>query len=449
MLTTLTLALVVAVAKVGVWLVTGSLAVLTQAVDSALDIAALGVVYVGVRVAGKPADDTHHYGHDKAENLAAYTQTLLLGAVLVGVVMEAARRLGGPPSDVEAPWYAFALLALSVVVDVYRVRALTAAARAAGSDALRAGALNIAGDIGTTVLAVGSLVLVRAGLDDADPVGALIVAAVVAVAAVRVGRRSVDVLMDRAPGGPADAIAAAAARAGGVSETRRVRVRGTGHNLFADVTVAAGRTTSLERAHDIAQAVEDEIALVAPGADVIVHVEPASATGALTERVAAAASRTEGVHEVHNVLIHAFNEHGRPKLQVTLHAKVDHTTSLRQAHDLSERIEAEVERELATEVRVDTHIEPLAPASHGIDVTSERADLVAAVRTAALEEPDVLDCHEVLIAAAGGDLAVVAHVRGRQDLALERIHEASQRIEKRLHARFPELGNVLIHFEPA
>lgn len=437
------------VAKVTVWASTGSLVVLSQALDSALDIVALGLVFFGVRIAGKPADESHHYGHAKAENLVAFTQTLFLGAVVIGVIVEAVTRLRQPATAVDVPWFALALLALSALIDSVRVRWLIRIAREQQSDALRSGALNIATDVGTAVVALISLVAVRGGFEDADALGGLFVAAAVTVAAVRLGKRSVDVLMDRSPEATVKAIENAASTTSGVAEARRVRVRTSGNQLFADVTVAAGRTASLERAHDIAEAVELEIEKVAPGADVVVHVEPVSETSGLVERVLAAASRVSGVHEVHNVLVHALDESGHSRLQVSLHAKVSPHVSLAQAHDLSETIERAVAQELGHDARIDTHIEPLETTTHGRDVTGARADIVTAVTQAASEEPEVLDCHEVLVTSASSGLAIVAHVRGRHDLPLQRIHEASERIENRIRAAQSEVGSVVIHFEPA
>lgn len=445
----LVVTLVLAGAKIAVWGATSSLAVLSQALDSVLDVVALGLLLVGVRLAAKPADTEHHYGHAKAENLVAFTQMLLLGGLVAAVVLEAVARLGSGEAIPSPPWYALALLGGSAAIDLWRARALLRAAREHRSQALQAGALNIASDVGTAIVALVSLAAVRAGADGADAIGAIVVSAAVVVAGVQVTRRSIDVLMDRAPGGPVEDIEAAAARAAGVTETRRVRVRTAGDRVFADVTVAAGRTASLERAHDIAEAVEAEIEKVAPGADVVVHVEPVSETSGLVERVQASASRTLGVHEVHNVLVHAFDEGGRRKLHATLHAKVEPGTSLADAHELSDLIEAGVRAELGPDVRVDTHIEPLEPTSFGRDVTAARPDVVASVRQAAAEEADVADCHEVLVTEARAGLAVVAHVRGRGDLPLRLMHEASERIEKSVHAAHPDVGDVLIHFEPS
>ncbi|MGH2735713.1 MAG: cation-efflux pump, partial [Actinomycetota bacterium] len=435
-------------AKFVVWVQTGSLVVLSQTLDSALDIVALVLVFLGLRIAAKPADEEHHYGHAKAENLVAYTQTLFLGVVVVGILIEAVTRLTGEGAEIDVPIYALALFAISAVVDVVRVRVLLRAARDERSDALRAGALNFATDIGTALVALVALGLARGGFEKADAIGGVLVGLAVAVAAGRLGRRSVDVLMDRAPRLQVESIQRAASEAAGVQETRRVRLRSSGSQLFADVTVAAGRTSSLERAHDIAEEVEREIARVVPGTDVVVHVEPISETSGFVERVQAAASRLDGVHEIHNVLVHAFDEHGEHKLHVTLHAKVRHGTSLEEAHGLSDRIETAVAQELGPHVRVDSHIEPLEQTSLGRDVTATRDDLVTEFRDLAAGEPDVVDCHEVIVTSVDGKLSLVAHVRGRGDLPLNRIHDASERIEDAVRGRHPDVGPVVIHFEP-
>ncbi|HJR45171.1 MAG TPA: cation diffusion facilitator family transporter [Actinomycetota bacterium] len=438
-----------AVAKIAVWLATSSLAVLSQAVDSLLDVVALGLVLFAVRIAARPADTSHNYGHAKAENLAAFAQTIFLGLIVIGIGLEAVRRLATEGPAVDTPVYAFALLAVSAVVDAGRAVVLIRAARSERSEALRAGALNIATDVGTALVVIVSLGLTGAGVESADAFGSVIVALAVAVAAYRLGRRSVDVLMDTAPAARLAAIEEAAGRATGVAETRRVRVRGTSDQLFADVTVAAGRTASLERAHDIAEAVEAEIRAVAPGTDVVVHVEPVSETSGFVERAQAAASRVDGVREVHNVLVHAFEEGGRRRLHVTLHGKVANDTSLSEAHVLSDAVEAAVAAELGEAVRVDSHLEPLKRTTVGRDVTDVQTELVTAVEDAAQEEEDVLDCHEVLVTSSPEGLVVVAHVRGRGDLPLARLHDASERIEKRIHERRSEVASVVIHFEPA
>lgn len=448
-LAALAVTVALAIAKIVVGLSISSLALLAQAMDSAIDVVTLSLLYVALRYAAKPADESHHYGHGKAENLAAFTQTVVLGAVIAFLAVQSFARLGDAMPPVDAPLHAIALLVGSIAIDLVRIAFLTNVARARSSDALRASALNFTTDVGTALVALASLVAVRAGFENADPIGSLLVCGAVAVVGFGVAKRSIDVLMDRAPRSHIAAIEQAASSAPGVSETRRVRVRETGRQLFADVTVTAGRTTSLERAHDIAEGVEREIERVAPGTDVVVHVEPTPESNTLVERVHAAASRVAGVHEVHNIFVQSFTDGRRPHLHITLHAKGPARASVKEAHDLADRIEARVAEEFGADTRVDAHIEPMERTTAAHDVTRERSDVVDALRSIALDEPDVLDCHEVIVTDTGAALTIVVHVHSRGDLSLSALHDASERIETQLMTRFPDVARVLIHFEPA
>jgi divalent metal cation (Fe/Co/Zn/Cd) transporter len=123
--------------------------------------------------------------------------------------------------------------------------------------------------------------------------------------------------------------------------------------------------------------------------------------------------------------------------------------SVAQAHDLADRIEAQVVEELGLGVRVDAHIEPLEQTLYGKEVTAARPDIVTALESRATEEVEILDCHEVIVVETGESLTVIAHVRGRGDISLARLHDAADRVEKAMLAEHPAIGRVLIHFEPA
>ncbi len=445
----LAVTIVLAIAKLVVWLATGSLAVLSQSLDSLLDIASLTLVLAAVRIGAKPADPSHHFGHSKAENLVAFGQAVLLGGIVILIATEALARWGGAAAPPDVPWYALALLATSAVIDSARAWYMASVARAENSAALRAAALNIASDVGTAVIALVGLAAVRSGATDGDSIAALLVSAVVAFAAFHTGRRAIDVLMDRAPAGLVEQISDAASKTAGVTRIRRVRVRGERGQTYADVVVSADRTATVERAHDIADKVETAISEAVAGIDVVVHVEPDTQASGLVERVQAAASRVTGVYEIHNVLVHAFQEGGRTKLHATLHAKAEAGLTIADAHALSDAVEDAVQTELGSDTRVDSQIEPLERTTPGRDVTTQRNDLVELMTRHAMDEPDVIDCHEVIVTETAGKLAIVAHVRGRRDMSLARIHDASHRIEQAVYAAEPSIGSVLLHFEPA
>ncbi len=285
-LSSLVAALVLTALKLVVGLATNSLGILSEAAHSGLDLLAAAMTFWAVRAAIQPADSEHTYGHGKIENVSALFETLLLLLTCGWIVFEALRRIafsGG--HDVDANAAAFAVVFLSIAVDVSRSRALARAARRYHSQALEADALHFSTDVWSSAVVVLGLLAVRLAdatglrwLEKADAVAALGVAVIVVTISVRLGRRAVLELLDTVPHDLASRIIASAARVPGVLEVRQVRVRRSGPEWFSDVIVAVDRGAPVEDAHDIATRVEGEVRDILPGADVVVHVEPGEMT---------------------------------------------------------------------------------------------------------------------------------------------------------------------------
>ena len=235
-------------AKAVVGLATGSLAMLSEAAHSLLDLAATIMTYFAVRVSGKPADEEHHYGHGKVESVTALAETALLFLLSGIVIWEAAHRLfGGAHHAVEATIWAFAVIAASIVVDFFRARLLYRVAAETSSEALEADALHFGSDMWSSIAVLIGLGAVALGYPWADSAAAVIVAVFICVAGWRLGRRTIDTLTDTAPAGVADKVRAIATRIPGVVAIDRVRVRPAGDVLFVDLDVAVSRTLPLDR----------------------------------------------------------------------------------------------------------------------------------------------------------------------------------------------------------
>lgn len=439
-------ALALVAVKLAAALSTGSLALLSEAAHSALDAGATALTFFAVAVAARPPDRDHPYGHRKAESISALTQAAALLVLSVAIGREAVHRLGGAGHAVEATWYAFAVMGLSMVVDWSRSRVLRKAARRFRSPALGADALNFTADLLTSAAVLAGLLLVRLGLPQADAAGGLLIAAYVAFSSLRLGRTSVDALMDRAPAGAADRVGEVAGAVEGVGEVRRVRVRYAGGQPQMDVVVAVSRTVPLEVAHRLTEEVEEAIRAVEPGADVVVHVEPLADETVVAEKVLAVAGRHPRVRQVHNVFV-ARRPDG---LHISLHAKFPGTMPLAEAHAIAEGLEAEIAAEVEGVARVDTHLEPLeAPAALGADVTEREAALVRFAGALAERQPEVENCHEVVVTDAEGGLTLVMHCAAAPGLSVNQVHEASTRIENEVHRHWPEVERVTVHFEPA
>ncbi|MBW3588793.1 MAG: cation-efflux pump [Actinobacteria bacterium] len=432
--------------KLAAGLASGSLALLSEAAHSGLDAGATLLTFFAVRIASRPPDTEHPYGHGKAENISALIETMALFGLSVWIAKEAIERLTGDPAHVEATWYAFAVMGISIVVDFSRARVLREAGRKYRSPALEADALHFTADLLTSAIVLVGLVFVRFGLPEADAMGGLAIAGYVGFQSIRLGRKSIDVLMDRAPIEALEEMEAAAAAVPGVEEVRRARVRYAGGQPHADIVVGISRTVPLETAHQVTEEVERVIAEVAPGADVVVHVEPLADESVLAQRVVSIAAREPRVRQVHNVLA-SFHSEG---IHISLHAKFPGDMSLSEAHDIAEALEAEIASDIPEVVRVDTHLEPLESQSDTReDVTSDHSRLVREMKVVAESQPEVRNCHEVLVSrAAGGQLAIVMHCEAEAGISVSETHDASTRIENQVHHGWPQVERVTVHFEP-
>ncbi|MCL2769762.1 MAG: cation-efflux pump [Solirubrobacterales bacterium] len=441
---------VAAAALIALKLVTGllthSLGLIAEAAHSASDLVAALLTFFAVRVAVRPPDREHPFGHGKAEHLSALAEAGILVIVAIAIAVEALARLTGPVHHVDAHGYALAVIGVVIVVDASRTVISRRVARRTESPALEANALHFALDmLGSGAVLVG-LVLVRAGEPRADAVAALLVAGLVLFSAGRLARRNARALMDQASAGAAQRAAREAIE--GVGEhlaLRRLRMRQSGGTHFADVVVAVEPDVAISRAHAVASAIEEAIARRLPGADVVVHVEPDAGLGPLRQRATAAALAIPEVREVHNVVLLRVAD----GTELTLHMKLPSGLTLRAAHEIASQVEAAI-LEAAPEIgRVRTHIEPLqsdgaTPASQRAGLERERDQVRAIVRELTAREPGELRFRET-----EGGIVLLLTLELDPEATLEQAHSCATEAERRIRARLSGVEQVLIHTEPA
>ena len=431
--------------KLATGLVTGSLGLLAEAAHSGTDLVAALLTLFAVRIAVRPADEEHQYGHGKAEHLAALGESSFLILVSLFLGVQAVSRLAGDtPHHVDTTWWSFAVLGIVIAVDASRAVVSARAARRHHSAALQSNALHFASDLGGSVAVLIGLILVAAGEPRADPVAALIVGAIVLVAAARLAAQSIEVLMDRADADAEEAVLAALREFGDV-EVRRLRSRHAAGRDFVDLVVAVSADAGLAQAHTSADEIERAIRRHLPDSDVLVHVEPRAAEGDLRERATAAALVVPDVREVHNVRVMQID--GRPEL--SLHVKLPRDLDLGEAHSVVERLETALQ-EAVPELRdTHTHIEPLSDTDWA---TRPARDEVAQAREA-IEEvvgrytgraPRRVSFRD----ADRGRVAFI-DVLLPADQPLPSAHRRAGEIEEAVRARCPELADVIVHTEPA
>lgn len=275
-------AIVLTSLKLVVGLMTGSLGILAEAAHSLLDLAAAVITFLSVRAADKPADELHHYGHGKIENLSALVETLLLLATCAWIIFEASQRLFFESVKVDASIWAFLVMGVSIAIDVSRSRMLLAAARKHKSQALEADALHFQTDIWSSSVVVAGLAWLRLGdyfpslplHDKADAIAALLVAVIVVHVSIQLGRRSIEALIDTAPQDFPEQIKQAVESLPNVFDCHQIRIRHSGAHIFVDLHVLLDGDQSLRDAHALSDLIEETIGNMRGNVDVTVHAEP-------------------------------------------------------------------------------------------------------------------------------------------------------------------------------
>jgi cation diffusion facilitator family transporter len=424
-------------------LISGSLALVAEAAHSGTDLVAALLTFFAVRVAAQPADSEHHYGHGKAEHLAALGESTFLILVSAFLGWQAIDRLlADEVHQVETSWWMFVVLAVVIAVDAARTVSSWRASKRYHSAAMQSNALHFASDLAGTSAVVIGLIFVALGEPRADAIAAIVVAAIVLAAAFRLVRQSVDVLMDRASGEAEAAILHALE--GQPVEVRRVRIRTAAGRYFADLVVAVGADIQLVQAHTVSDDIEEAVRAELPGADVVVHVEPRETGGDLREEATIAALSVPDVREVHNVRVMQVG--GRYEL--SLHVKLPRTKSLEEAHDVVEQLEETVRKAVPQIAEVHTHIEPLsrtdwASAPDDAEVAIEAAAVGDVVRRYTGQEAVSVQFRD----AERGRVALIT-VLLPADQPLPSAHRRAGEIEHAVRERCPELSDVIVHTEP-
>ncbi|HEX4186914.1 MAG TPA: cation-efflux pump [Solirubrobacteraceae bacterium] len=429
--------------KLGVGLASGSLGLISAGIESSGDLLAAILTFFAVRLGGRPADRGHPYGHRRAENLGALGEAALLalGGLLVSVEAISHLAEGGKPPELQ--WYVFAVIGVALVVDLTRTSASLIGARRYASPALRSNAYHFAADgIGSLAVLAG-LVAVKAGVEEADAVAALIIALITFLAAGRLIGENANVLMDRTPSEAREAAERAIAELGTEIELRRLRLRESAGRYFADVVVSVPAGRAVVEGHQAADLIEDAVEGALPGSDVVVHVEPRRSGLDLRDRVLAVALAEPLVREAHDIAI--FEEDG--SRSVSLHLKFPADLDLPTAHEVAERVEqAILARPDVADVQ--THLEPLESALV-VRPSPDGTEALAAAETERLVRERTGSSPRrvrVLGSDAGTILFLTLSVGAHESLA--DAHLLAGELEEELRQRIAGVADVIVHTEP-
>jgi cation diffusion facilitator family transporter len=443
-LTSVVAAVFLTVGKLIVGLWTGSLGILSEAAHSGLDLLAAAVTFFAVRVADRPPDEDHTFGHGKVENLSALFETLLLLITCVWILYEASRRLLAHEHHIEVNIWSFAVIGVSIVIDIGRSRALYRVARKYDSQALEADALHFSTDIYSSLVVLFGLLSVKIGIPEADALAAILVACIVIWISVRLGKSTIDMLLDRVPEGQLQRVRDIVEKVDGVHSIRSLRIRQAGAKTFIDVRIRILRKASFDEVHHIMETVEKNVGTHIPRSDIIIHSEPVIGDDEHLAESIHWLVREEGLTP-HNVTILASDAVNHVDLDI----EFPPGTSFEEAHRLAEQVESRVRDALPHVASVCVHLEEQSTDPIAIDdVTTREAELIERITELVRGEPQILACTELRIFASHSGLKISMACSLPRALTLRETHVVVNNLESAITRMDGRIIKVFIHAEP-
>ncbi|HEY6953238.1 MAG TPA: cation diffusion facilitator family transporter [Bacteroidota bacterium] len=431
--------------KLTVGIATNSLGILSEAAHSGLDLLAAVITLVAVSIADRPADHDHQYGHGKVENISAFVETILLVFTCGWIIVEAVKRLESHTSHVEASVWSFVVMGVSIIVDISRSRALRRVAIKHHSQALEADALHFSSDIWSSLTVIVGLLFVVLGYPFMDAVVAIVVALLVLFVSYRLGRRTIDALMDRVPAGLRERIEETIRNVEGVETIRSVRLRTSGSKVFIDATVSIRRTLPFERAHRIMDNIEKAIHAGHTNVDVIIHAEPVeSQDETITDKIRMIVQNL-GLRAPHNLEVHLIDG----KFFVDFDVEYQKGETFQDAHNRASDIEHAIQQELPSVGKVTIHMEEYLPIEHELDdVTHSDNKLKTQIQDIIATDKRVLKLTDFALLQEGNKYSVTLSCQLEKTRTLEEIHRIISELETVLYQRFKQLRRITIHAEP-
>jgi cation diffusion facilitator family transporter len=472
---------------------TNSLGILSEAMHSGLDLIAVLMTLYAVTIVIRPPDLSFTYGYGKIESLSSLIQIILLFTVAGWIFYEGLDRIFFKHTQPEITIFSFGVMVISIVIDLWRSKVLYRTARRYGSQALEADALHFKADMfSSSIVIVGLIFVLIFHVQNADAFAALIIATVIIYTSLGLGRRTIDVLLDKAPKGMNHLLLETVSGLDGVSKAHDIRIRNMGSTMSVDLHIEVPRTSTHDRAHKIATNVENKIREVMPNCDVLVHVDAIETSAeTLTDKIRLIAAETEGIKNVHSIYLskivwpglkkksglgedkissetnsheldisnpatkHEFNtDKSSLQLHLYLDLQVNRNLDLKTAHGITESFEQRIKAEIPQVKDITTHIEIEAAEDTRVIGVEKKVSgsYVDKIRTLSMQISGVIDCKDIGIIEVNNERHItltilIRAIEGEDVISIEEAHKIATDVQE-IIIKETGASRVVVHSEP-
>ncbi|MFZ9005671.1 MAG: cation-efflux pump [Nitrosopumilaceae archaeon] len=420
-------------------LISNSLGLITDSIHALLDSMVTVILLLAARLAIKPPDEEHTYGHGKIESLGGLIGGIAIFLIAIFFIYESINRLQSPPPSILPGLFAIIGGLYTIGVDIFRIIILRKSISKIGGTTLKADFYHALMDLGSTLVAIAGIVLVTYGFYSGDFIAALILGGVLAVLSLKLIYKTSQELTDIISPELVKKVRQIISNTEDVIEVGAILMRRSGDTVFADVTISLRGDTSFDKAHEISNRVEKNIKKEITNSEITIHFEPTWENVPLDSKIYDIAKNIPGVKGVHNVSTHK----SKGKTFSNLHVMVDREINLYSAHKISEIVEGKIQESIPEIEHVTIHLEPFltVPESFNIeDKATERK-----IREILNKYPEIKNIGRIVSLNFENILKIDIDCSFDRNLSIEKVHDLTSEIEHLIRA---EIQNAVITIHP-
>jgi cation diffusion facilitator family transporter len=420
-------------------LISNSLGLITDSIHALLDSVVTAILLLAARMAIKPPDEKHTYGHGKIESLGGMIGGIAIFLIAVFFIYESIQRLQSPlPSTLPG---IFAIIGglYTIGIDIFRIIILRKSIKKIGGTTLRADFYHAFMDLGTTIIAILGIVLISYGFYNGDFVAALILGVVLAILSLKLIHKTALDLTDIISPELVKKVKEIVVNTEGVIEVGTILMRRSGDTIFTDVTISLRGDTSFDRAHEISNMVENNIKNKISNVAITIHFEPNWKNVPLDAKINDIAKSIDGVKEVHNIISHKT----KGKTYSNLHVMVDREINLYSAHKISEEIEQKIQQNIPEIEHVTIHLEPFIAVP--INLNMEDKITEEKIREILKKYTEIKKIGRIVSLNFENILKIDIDCSFDKESSIEKVHDMTSEIE---HAIRSQVKNAVITIHP-
>jgi cation diffusion facilitator family transporter len=420
-------------------LVSNSLGLITDSIHALLDSVVTLVLLLAARMAIKPPDEEHTYGHGKVESLGGLIGGIAIFLIAVFFIYESIHRLQSPQQGVLPGIFAIIGGLYTIGTDIFRIILLRRSIKKIGGSTLKADFYHALMDLGSTLVAIVGIVLVTYGFYSGDFIAALILGVVLAVLSIKLVYKTAQDLTDIISPELVKKVRTIVASTEGVVDVGNILMRKSGDTIFADITISLRGDISFENAHEVSNKVENNIIDEISKAKIIIHFEPNWDNVPLDSKIYDITKGIRGVKGVHNVITHK----SRGRTFVNLHVMVDREINLYSAHKISERIEQEIQKNIPKIEHVTIHLEPFVTVPKNFNIRDKETE--SKIRSILEKYPEIKEIGRIISLNFENILKIDIDCSFDKELSIEKVHDLTSQIEHMIRS---EIKNAVITIHP-